>query len=169
MGQRFSIIEESLYFRQALQFIEDIGINVRFGEVPAHSLIAGICIKDGAVVIDLQHLIQLGDVLHEAGHIAVVPFRDRTSLCNKSIAERGDAAAEEMMAIAWSYAACLYLKLPVEFVFHSNGYGGGGAHLASNFESGNFLGVPMLQHRGLCARLADGGPFYPAMKKWTAA
>jgi hypothetical protein len=42
-------------------------------------------------------------------------------------------AAEEMMANCWSYAACVHLKLNPYFVFHEEGYRGGGSYIANNF------------------------------------
>jgi hypothetical protein len=73
-----------------------------------------------------------------------------------------------MMALAWSFATCVYLDLPAEFVFHDHGYKGGGKALSENFTQGNYLGVPMLQYLGMCGRLDQQGiPPYPHMLKWT--
>jgi hypothetical protein len=61
----------------------------------------------------------------------------------------GPDAAEEMMAIAWSYAAAVYLQLDPAVVFHAEGYRGGSDFLIENFEQGRFLAVPMLQWLGM--------------------
>jgi hypothetical protein len=78
--------------------------------------------------------------------------------------------AEEMMAIAWSYAACRHLGIDARFVFHDEGYKNGGSHIADNFDEGRYFGVPMLQWTGMALeRKKDEEPdlpVYPAMMKW---
>lgn len=90
-----------------------------------------------------------GDILHEAGHIAVVPPAERHLLNADTIATREQREAEEMMAIAWSYAACVHLDIDAGFVFHDNGYKGGGSSIAESFKQGHYFGVPMLQWVGM--------------------
>ncbi len=63
----------------------------------------------------------------------------------------GKVAAEEMMAIAWSYAAVMHLQIDPAIVFHSAGYRGGGQNLIDNFRQGRYIGVPMSQRLGLTA------------------
>jgi hypothetical protein len=71
---------------------------------------------NGEIVVDMEKLKYYGDILHEAGHIAVVPAKERSTLNEKDIAKREQRDAEEMMVIAWSYAACVHLELmPVLF------------------------------------------------------
>ena len=57
-----------------------------------------------------QKLLYPGDVLHEAGHIAVVPSAERHLLNAETISLREAKEAEEMSAISWSYAAGIALK-----------------------------------------------------------
>ncbi len=78
--------------------------------------------------------------------------------------------AEEMMAIAWSYAACMHLGLNPYVVFHDEGYRGGGSYIADNFNNKNYFGLPMLQWKGMAAdeknaKLLNVSP-YPHMIKW---
>lgn len=82
----------------------------------------------------------------------------------------GNDPAEEMMAIAWSYAAVLHLGLPPETVFHAEGYRGGSSSLLENFREGRYLAVPMLQWLGLAhdekqAQQLGASP-YPHMLRW---
>jgi hypothetical protein len=105
--------------------------------------------------------------LHEAAHIAVVPAVERKSLHGFSIAERNNAPAEEMMAIAWSYAACIHLDIDPAFVFHPHGYKEGAQAIIENFRQGKYIGVPVLQWLGMTSTSAPGNqPVYPAMIKW---
>jgi hypothetical protein len=107
-----------------------------------------------------------GDLLHEAGHLAVMEPQRRRQ-CHIEV---GDDAAEEMMAIAWSYAASLHLGLSPATVFHEGGYRGGSQALIENFSLGRYIAVPMLQWVGMTAdpkRAAESGVApYPHMLRW---
>jgi hypothetical protein len=154
----------TIAFEASVAFIKNLGINVVFKPLDPAQILPGLSIEQGAIFIDEKQLLYPGDVLHEAGHIAVVPASERHTLTAASIGKRTDAPAEEMMAIAWSYAACIHLQLPPEFVFHDDGYKGGSATLCENFKNGHFFGVPMLRYRGLCH---PDIPF-PMLKNWLA-
>ena len=82
----------------------------------------------------------------------------------------GKKAAEEMAAIAWSYAVLVYLELEPSVVFHELGYRGESEALIDNFSNGRYFGVPMLQWLGLVVdgkQAQDRGiKPYPAMIKW---
>jgi hypothetical protein len=99
-------MEQVLAFDKALAFIQEIGIPVLFQSIESPSFLPGLRIQNGSIIIDKAQLKFPGDILHEAGHIAVVPAADRPTLSEAAIAERKDRAAEEMMAIAWSFC-CL--------------------------------------------------------------
>ena len=82
----------------------------------------------------------------------------------------GNDPAEEMTAIAWSYAAIRHLQLPPDVVFHPDGYNGGSSSIMENFGEGRYFGVPMLQWLGLCRDEKNAKEFgdapYPTMIKW---
>lgn len=159
-----------LSLKKCIAFLQEIGIEVQFEKVPADSFLPGICISGGRISIDMEQFKYPGDILHEAGHIAVVPAAERNTLDAASIAKRPMREAEEMMAIAWSYAACVHLGLDAHFVFHDEGYKNGGSAIAENFNEGRYFGVPMLQWTGMAIeRKRDEDPdtpVYPAMLKW---
>ena len=71
-----------------------------------------------------------------------------------------------MMAIAWSYAACMHLGIDPVFVFHNDGYHGGGASIIENFSVGHYFGVPVLQWLGMTAAPGSATGAYPQMTKW---
>jgi hypothetical protein len=157
-------------FECAVKFIEHLGIKISFTPITEDCFLPGILIENGGITVDMDKLKYPGDILHEAGHIAVVPEADRDTLSAGSIAERKDREAEEMMSIAWSYAACKYLDLDPYFVFHPEGYRGGADHLVQTFESGAYLALPMLQWTGLALeekRAKETGKLpYPVMQRW---
>jgi hypothetical protein len=165
-----SRIMELSEFEKCLQFLEEIGIPVVLAETGTDSFLPGLCIIAGSIIIDREKLKYPGDILHEAGHIAVVPSVERATLNAENIAERANREAEEMMAIAWSYAACVYLHIDPEIVFHDHGYKGAGKNIADNFSNKKYFGVPMLQWIGLTADEKHATdlnvPPYPYMIKW---
>jgi len=152
-------------FQQAVSFLEAIGIPVHFAKIDGKTFLPGISILNGEIVVNRETLKYPGDILHEAGHIAVVPASDRSSLGENSIAKREMREAEEMMAIAWSYAACVHLGIDAKFVFHDNGYKGGGGSIADNFNEGRYFGVPVLKWVGMCNNPEEENG-YPEMIKW---
>jgi hypothetical protein len=147
-------------------FLRDIGLEVRAGSVASGTVLPGISVAQGVLVYDATRLQFPGDLLHEAGHLAVKPAAER----KLAGANLGGDPAEETMAISWSYAAILHLQLPPQVVFHPAGYRGGSQSLLENFAAGRHLAVPMLQWLGLTqdemnARETGAMP-YPKMRKW---
>jgi hypothetical protein len=153
-----------------IRFAEEIGLPVRLVELDEPTFLPGITLKDGGLVIDPEKLLYPGDILHEAGHLAVM-LPDMRSKVNGTLTIEGDTAlGEEMMAIAWSYAACMYLQIDPAIVFHTEGYHGGGYNIVENFSKEQYFGVPLLQWIGLCyepKKIQEPGvECYPKMIKW---
>ena len=77
---------------------------------------------------------------------------------------------DEMMAIAWSFAAARQCDLPLKHLFHSGGYREDSAKLIQSFTMGHYIGAPMLGYYGMCAdlqtALAQGVPSFPNMIRW---
>lgn len=169
MGAKDEIKADHLLDR-SVDFLRAIGIPVHFRPIDTDSFLPGIRIENGEIVVDMEKLKYPGDILHEAGHIAVVPAKERSTLNEQTIIQREQREAEEMMAIAWSYAACVYLNIDASFVFHNEGYKGGGSSIADNFKNGNYFGVPMLQWVGMALEKKNkeepDKPVYPAMLQW---
>ncbi len=126
----------------------------------------GLTIDHGTLVVDRSRLQHPGDLLHEAGHLAVIPADERAQL----VGNAGPDPAREMMAIAWSYAALRHLRLDPAVVFHEGGYRGGSGSLIENFSAGRYIGVPVLQWLGMTAEgtraVELGIKPYPKMLKW---
>ena len=66
----------------------------------------GILVDNGKLIVDEKEMLSPGDLLHEAGHLAVKPSSERKNIHITF----GNDPAEEMMALAWSYAAFIHLK-----------------------------------------------------------
>ena len=153
-----------------ISFLQSIGISIQYCNIETDCFLPGISIENGGLIIDKEKLKYPGDILHEAGHLAVVPPEDRATLNEHDIALRPQREAEEMMTIAWSYAVCVHLGIDSRFVFHDDGYKGGGSSIAENFENKQYFGVPMLQWVGMTLEEKNakeqGKPAYPAMLHW---
>ena len=150
-------------------FLRDAGFEVATREVPQPTLLPGITVEGGTLVYDPERVRFPGDLLHEAGHLAVLPPAER----NRLIDDAGDDGGMEMGAIAWSYAALVHLGLPLDLLFHDAGYKGEAAWLREIFAAGQYIGVPILEWRGMtdyqrCPESAETN-VYPAMKRWLCA
>jgi hypothetical protein len=154
-------------------FVASIGIKTVFRNIEKETVLPGLCIEQGELHIDLDKLSYPGDVLHEAGHIAVVAEAERDTLHDDNIPNRKDRAAEEMMSIAWSYAAAMHLGIAPEVVFHEYGYKGDSYGIISQIATGRVPGLPMLQYTGMSLEPgpahAAGKQPYPAMQRWLRA
>ena len=144
-------------------FLRRIGIPVEAAVLDCETFLPGVAVAGGGLRVDPSRLAWPGDLLHEGGHIAVGdPARadDRVS----------DDPAEEMAALAWSFAAATHLGLDPSVPFHEGGYRGGGQALVEAFSQGGYFGVPMLALWGLTMEprraKAAGVPGYPHMLAW---
>jgi hypothetical protein len=148
-----------------LNFLARIGLPVRLEPLEGRTFMPGVTTRSGALVVDEEQLLYPGDLLHEAGHMAVMSAAERTA-CD------GNATGDEMAAIAWSYAAALEIGIDPLVVFHEHGYRSGGANIVENFSEGRYFGVPLLQWFGMTReRAAEGGSdgemaAYPKMQRW---
>ena len=151
---------------QIVPFIEEIGIPVRVEQVSDDSLLPGVTVRSGTLIFDPETLPWPGDLLHEAGHIAVSDPAIRATQ-----AEVSSDPGEEMAAMAWSYAAAVELGIDPGHVFHAAGYQGGGEnYLESYTNGGTGIGVPTLQFYGMSAEPHQAEalalPAFPAMARW---
>ena len=97
------------------------------------------------MVVDETKLKYPGDLLHEAGHLALSPPELRPLLDDKVELPGFDMDAIEVGTIAWSYAAGLHLGIEPEVVFHEEGYKGNSKGLLINFSVGVYIGLSVLE------------------------
>ncbi len=165
LAEEASAFDDALVIRM-VGFLRQIGLAVRAGGVEGQTNLPGIVIEHGVLVIDEARMLYPGDLLHEAGHMAVAT-PDKRAAMHRDV---GSEPVEEMMAISWSYAAAHHLDIDPAVVFHPQGYKGGSAALLEMFAQQKYLALPMLQWCGLAfddARAkAEGADPFPAMQRW---
>ncbi|HUR96874.1 MAG TPA: hypothetical protein VMZ26_02280 [Pyrinomonadaceae bacterium] len=151
-------------------FLRQIGIPVSAGEVDDGSFLPGIQVVAGGLVVDESKLKYPGDLLHEAGHLAVTPAHARSHLSGQVETPDANPDVIESAAMCWSYAACVYLEIDPAVVFHEHGYHGRAQGLLLNFQLGVFPGVHELVSAEMTsASSAMNDPdrhSFPMMKKW---
>ena len=149
-----------------IDFIRSIGIEVEEGLMHRRTLVPGVDVQRGGLLVEASRLSMPADLLHEAAHIALTPS-SRRHLVDGTM---DGTPAEELSAIAWTWAAATVLELDPEDVFHQDVISGNGPTLLENFRARRFVGVPMLQHLGLTIdeRHASerGVAPYPHMLRW---
>lgn len=154
-----------------IDFIRKIGLRVKQSQIPEKTFVPGIHIEKGVILYDEARLKFPGDLLHEAGHLALMEPEKRGTASGDL--EPGDGKklnsdSLEVGVILWTWAALKYLKLDPEVVFHQEGYRGASDWYIEMFSSGNYTGLPLLQWMELCKRDDDNieaQPF-PHMLKW---
>src|SRR4051794_20506454 len=158
-----------------LDFLRRIGIDCELTELAEEDcFLPGIRLDGGRLLVDAERLLYPGDLLHEAGHLAVVPSDARRQMSGASTAVPGiDMKTAEVAAVPWSYAAALAAGVDPAEVFHDGGYRGRGKALLFTFSVGAPVGVHLLEEIGLTltparAREAGGEP-YPHMLRWLRA
>jgi hypothetical protein len=159
-------VDDAAVVVRIVEFLRSIGL--RIDEVPLDedTFLTGIRLAPGRLEVDTARLAFAGDLLHEAGHLAVMPEAER-------LAGAPVEPMAELAAIPWSYAAARHLGIDPAVVFHAGGYHGQGPALLGNFELGVAPGLHLLESAGLTAsptRAEELGvaPF-PHMIRWLRA
>ena len=75
------------------------------------------------------------------------PWLSGNVMAGKS--EQHGIDGDEIAAMLWSYAACQAIGMPVEIVFHPQGYRGSSNWILANFWQGIYPGLPLLVWMGL--------------------
>ncbi len=156
--------------RKIANFLNEIGIEVRSVNLDVPTFLPGILVENGTILADETRLTYPGDLLHEAGHLAMAPASLRPSLSGEVTIPHVRMETVEIQTIAWSYAAIVHLGLDPKVVFHEGGYGVESERLLFSFSNGVYIGLNGLVDAGLTAigKSASemGVPEYPHMLKW---
>lgn len=148
-----------------LDWLQQIGLSVRLANLGADTFLPGVSLEPGGLLVDSERLLYPGDLLHEAGHLAVMLPAQRASTGSNAGSDMGD----EIAAQTWSYAAAIHLGLPAETVFHPAGYKGASQKLIEVYRDGN-AGVVLLQWMGLTVdskrAAAESQLPFPQMIRW---
>ena len=153
-----------------MAFIERIGLEVVRERIDQETFLPGIRVANGRILVDESKLIYPGDLLHEAGHLALATSKIRSTL-NGEVAFPGVRMEPvEAQVMAWSFAAALHIGLDPSVVFHEGGYHGASESLLLNFKLGAYIGINGLEDAGLTVfgdkAVESGLPPYPHMIKW---
>jgi hypothetical protein len=148
-----------------VDWLQKISLSVRLAPLGEDTFLPGVTLEPGGLVVDPDHLLHPGDLLHEAGHLATMLSEQRASTGSNAGSDMGD----EIAAQTWSYAAAIHLGLSPEIVFHPAGYRGAAQSLIQIYRDGN-AGVPLLQWMGLTLDRTQAAamsvPPYPHMVRW---
>ena len=147
---------EGPILRTIAAFLESLDIPVRPIRINHATLVPGVDIHEGALIVDEPQLLREADPLHEGGHLAITPRALRRELYGTI----QSTPADEITVLAWQWAAALHLGIPVEEMFHEQCISGNGPTLLENFRAGRYVGVPMLKRWGMTVD-------YPTMLRWT--
>ena len=140
-------------------FLDDIGLPTRAVPMTTDGFLPGVRVTAGVLEHDPIRLVSPGDLLHEAGHLALLGPLQRAA-CDGDL---GTDGGMEMGAQAWSWAALVHLGLDPKIVFHDEGYRGSADALVAAFSDRRGPGVPILWWRGLTT-----AEQFPVMTRWLA-
>lgn len=172
---------------RVVAFLRDIGIPCVV-QPGARGFLEGVRIVHGG--LQLSPAVHLGDALHEAGHLAVLPGRfralangniddvtrlmlDTVDFSNPDVGEaRAAMQAGEAEATAWAWAAGEHLGLKPGEVIRNRDYSGGGRGIRVQLQARAYLGINGLASAGFCVtrpgylEKAKGLPAYPRLAMW---
>lgn len=148
-------------------FLEEIGIPVIETELPDDCFLPGLAIEKNTILMDPAKMKYPGDLLHEAGHIAVTEEALRPLIGTESMDPEWPTPGDEIASILWSYAALTHIGISPEVVFHAHGYKEQSEWFIEQFGNQNYIGLPLLEWMGFCIQTEKEGikPF-PHMIKW---
>ena len=72
---------------KVVRFLDEIGLPMRCERIERPTRLPGITIDRGTLRVDRYRLLYPGDLLHEGGHLAVLPANERTQFV-------GDASSD---------------------------------------------------------------------------
>ena len=147
--------------KKIIEFLDSIGIKVEEVSLSDETFLPGLSLQGTSILMDVEKLKYPGDLLHEAGHIAVTEEKFRKHIGSEAMKSTWPTSGDEIATILWSFAAAHHLKLDLEIVFHANGYKNDSDWLVEQFNAKNYLGLPLLEWMALCSKEE-----FPKMKKW---
>lgn len=171
---------------RAMQFLSKIGIAVQVAP-SASGFIEHVEVVNGGLHVDPRA--PASGLLHEAGHLAIVPtgFRhllsgdldagmaqifehlDGMQLEPDSHLQRAMLQTGDAEATAWAFAAGRAIGLPDDLIIQDDEYSGEGRFIRSALAGSAYVGINGIAHAGFCVRRATPYrplPVYPALAYW---
>ena len=189
------ILGPEYWARIACDFVRSIGIPVQLTEenaALAGGFLPKIQVSAGGLIVDVTQVFP-GDILHEAGHLAVIPavFRPQASghleavhaamsshlqenieglmSCPEDPVCRAIMQADDPESTAWQYAAAQAIGLPDEWLFPEDAFDGEAANTLAALRARQYLGINGLQAAGwtvLRRNPRRDVPEYPKLAFW---
>lgn len=178
---------------RAIEFVRSIGLSVTtVDDELSGSFVPGIRVEAGGLLVNLEKVFP-GDVLHETGHLAVMPgqfrpkakgtlnavFRDMTDHLEANPEGLGmwpeDPTCRAILqcadpeATAWQYAAAQHIGLPDEWLFPEGSFEGNSKEILLGLKMSSYMGINGLQAAGwtkLRALARAPLPVYPKLAFW---
>jgi hypothetical protein len=159
----------SIDLQKIIDFVTEIGIIIIEKKLDSTTFLPGLKLGSNCIYIDFDQLLYPGDILHEAGHLAVATSEIRNQIDSNTL-QNWPTDGEEIAAILWSFAAAKHLNLPLEIVFHPNGYKNQSEWLIQSFTNKNYIGLPLLEWMELTLSeekaITQNKEAFPIMQKW---
>jgi len=163
-------MKNEAYLKKILTFLDEIEIKVVEKELPEDTFLPGLALEADTIFVDYKKLKYQGDLLHEAGHIAVTSIKNRPLIGSDKMPADWPTQGDEMVAILWSFAAAKHIDIPLDFLFHSEGYKGSSEWLIETFSDENYIGLPFLQWLKMAHSNDEVSKneklAFPVMKNW---
>jgi hypothetical protein len=153
-----AVTDDGKKFAAAVRFVDSIGIRVVFDRITIPTWYPGALIDGGTLHIDSIHHPAVGDLLHEAAHIAVAPVQRRSTDFGRLRVDSDEEAA----TIAWCWAATVKLRLSPQSCFNarSSAYVDRSSEIVRQASEGQCPGVAQLQTWSMASTL------FPDMILW---
>lgn len=163
-----ALVYDEMMLGRIIDFLNEIGIKVKETALKDDCFLPGLFPKESGILLDRTWLKYPGDLLHEAGHVAVTEAHLRPLIGTSKMPEQWPKPGDELGAILWSYAALLHLEIPARVVFHPDGYKGDADWLIEQFENKNYIGLPLLTWMGFCKNDENqpAATTFPKLEKW---
>lgn len=152
-----------------IDFLTHIGIAVETAELPGPCVLPGMAIDQNRILYDPDRMLYPGDLLHEGGHLAITDPNLRGLIGTPEMDPSWPSDGDEIAAILWSYAAALHLEIPLEVIFHPNGYKQESEWIIEQMHQGIYIGLPLLEWAGMCHAPGNeptGTAPFPHMINW---
>lgn len=171
---------------KAMRFLRDIGLQVEIC-AGATGFTQHVEVIEGGLMVDPKA--EASCLLHEAGHLAIVPeqFRhfmsgnlmagmqhvyetvDRMGIDPDSALHRAVTQISDPEATAWGYAAGKAIGLPDDVIIRTVDYDGDGDFIRLALAANAYVGIHGVSHAGFCAIRKNPYrplPVYPQLAYW---
>jgi hypothetical protein len=185
--------ERQRWSQVCVSFVRNVvGLRVDEVSVPADTVLPHVRIHEGGLLVDVARCYP-GDVLHEAGHIAIMPGAFRP-LANGDLKAVGKAMRKHLEdhpeglathpedpvcraliqvsdpeVTAWQYAAAVAVGLPMQWLFPPGTYGDEGPDILRSLQHSAYVGINGLQAAHWTVIRANPHrklPVYPQLAHW---